>query len=87
MLIQALEDASCGPRSCREDAIAWIQGKTTSGLTFDLCCTLLSRSPEDVRLRLMRQNILPKWDVATGADLYALIERRAADKPWLRMAS
>jgi hypothetical protein len=87
VLIQALEDASHGPRSCREEALAWLQGRTSSGFTFDFCCTLLDRSPQDVRLRLMRQQLLPKWDVATDTDLYAPSKRRDADKPWLQMAS
>jgi hypothetical protein len=62
VLIQALQDASSGPRRFREEALEWINGKETDGLSFDLCCSLLNRSPDDVRSRLMKHNFIPKFD-------------------------
>ncbi len=62
VLIQALQDASSGPRRFREEALEWINGKATAGFTFDFCCALLNRDPEDVRERLRKHNFIPKWD-------------------------
>ena len=61
-MIQALQDASNGPRRHREEALEWIQGRTKSGFTFDFCCSLLARNPHDVRERLKANNVIPKWD-------------------------
>ncbi|MBI1358146.1 MAG: hypothetical protein GC160_27750 [Acidobacteria bacterium] len=62
ILIQALQDASNGPRRHREEALEWIQGRTKSGFTFEFCCSLLARDPDDVRERLKQNNVIPKWD-------------------------
>jgi len=62
VLIQALQDASNGPRRCREEALEWISGKTTGGFSFEFCCALLRRAPADVRERLRRHNFIPKWE-------------------------
>ncbi len=69
VLIQALQDASSGPRRYREEALEWFEGKTDSGMTFEFCCSLLGRSPEDVRNRLMKKNFLPKSETSF-ADLF-----------------
>ena len=60
VLIQAIQDASNGPRSVREEALAWINGKTTDGLTFKLCCNILGRDPGEVRVRLQKNFYIPK---------------------------
>ena len=62
VLIQALQDASSGPRRFREEALEWINGRSNAGLTFEFCCALLGRDPEDVRHRLRKHNYIPKWD-------------------------
>lgn len=62
VLIQALQDASSGPRRFREEALEWINGRTNAGMTFDFCCALLGRDPEDVRYRLRKHNYIPKWE-------------------------
>jgi hypothetical protein len=62
IMIQALQDASNGPRRHREEALDWIQGRTKSGFTFEFCCSLLGRNPNDVRERLKEKNVIPKWD-------------------------
>ena len=87
VLIQALEDASNGPRRIRKEALEWIHGRTSSGFTFEFCCSLLGRSPDDVRQRLMYQNFIPKWDAATGTDAYPPRGYRYPDNSWLLRAS
>ena len=62
VLIQALQDASSGPRRFREEALEWINGKTTSGMTFEFCCSLLGRDPKDVKQRLQNKNFIPKFE-------------------------
>ena len=86
VLIQALQDASNGPRRHREEALEWIHGKATSGFSFDFCCALLGRSPDDVRRRLMRQNFIPKWDAATDTDAYSSTGFNYMEHAW-RQAS
>lgn len=69
ILIQALQDASSGPRRYREEALDWFAGKADNGMTFDFCCSLLGRVPDDVRNRLMKKNFLPKSEISF-ADLF-----------------
>ena len=52
VLIQALRDLTRGPKRRREEARSWMLGKTTGSLSFDLCCTLLGREPDDVLQRV-----------------------------------
>jgi len=87
VLIQALQDASNGPRRHREEALEWIHGKSTGGFTFDFCCALLGRSPDDVRHRLMRQNFIPKSDPTTDTDAYGTNAYGYHDQPWRLQAS
>lgn len=67
IMIQALQDASNGPRRYREEALDWIQGRAKAGISFEFCCSLLNRDPEDVRDRLKENNVIPKWDSAMDA--------------------
>jgi hypothetical protein len=60
VLIQALDDACRGPRRYREQALAWFDGGEGGGFTFEFCCSLLDREPDDVRQRLERRNIIPR---------------------------
>jgi hypothetical protein len=60
VLIQALQDASSGPRRSREDALEWIYGRARGKFNFEFCCSLLGRDPDDVRQRLQRQHFIPK---------------------------
>lgn len=60
VLIQALQDASSGPRRSREDALDWIYGRARGKFSFEFCCSLLSRDPDDVRRRLQRFHFIPK---------------------------
>ena len=69
VLIQALQDASSGPRRYREEALDWITGKSDAEFSFDFCCALLGRSPDDVRLRLRKRNYIPKWDADNDESL------------------
>jgi len=62
VLIQALQDAGSGPRRCRDESIEWIQGKTEGNFSFDFCCALLGRSTDDVRERLQKYHLIPRWD-------------------------
>ena len=59
VLIQALDDLSRGPRKAREQAREWIFDGAIGDFSFDLCCSLLGRTPEDVRWRLRKYHILP----------------------------
>ena len=52
VLIQALEDLTRGPKRRREEALNWMLGKTTEGFSFDFCCGLLGREPDDVLQRV-----------------------------------
>lgn len=88
VLIQALQDASSGPRRYREEALDWIHGRCKSGFSFNFCCSLLGRSPEDVRLRLQSKNFIPKWDSATDTDVYSMSAQSAySSRPWMAQAS
>jgi hypothetical protein len=60
VLIQALQDASSGPRRAREDALDWIYGRARGKFSFEFCCSLLGRDPADVRMRLQRFHFIPK---------------------------
>jgi len=60
VLIQALQDASSGPRRSREDALEWIYGRSRGKFNFEFCCSLLGRDPDDVRHRLQRFHFIPK---------------------------
>ena len=46
----------------REEALQWINGETDAGMTFQLCCSLLGRDPDDVRERLRNRHYIPKLD-------------------------
>ena len=81
VLIQALQDASSGPRRFREEALEWINGKTTSGMTFEFCCALLGRVPDDVRNRLMKKNFIPKSDTSLPDIFYGEEDPRAGFRP------
>jgi hypothetical protein len=67
VLIQALQDASSGPRRCREEALDWISGRTMGKFSFEFCCSLLGRRPDDVRRRLQRYTFVPRWDASSCA--------------------
>lgn len=67
VLIQALDDLSRGPRRAREQAREWIFEGSLGDFSFDLCCSLLGRSPEDVRRRLRRYHILPPAGIQRAA--------------------
>jgi hypothetical protein len=60
VLIQAMQDASSGPRRAREEAIEWMQGRTTSKFSFDFCCSLLGRNADDVLIRMRRFAFMPR---------------------------
>jgi len=62
VLIQALQDTTSGPRRYCKEGLGWIKGKQTAGFTFHFCYALLNREPDDVRHRLMKRNMIPKWD-------------------------
>ena len=70
VLIQALQDASSGPRRFREEALDWISGKAGAGFSFDFCCALLGRAPDDVRWRLMKFNYIPKYEADSESLAY-----------------
>ena len=73
VLIQALQDASSGPRRSREDALEWIYGRARGKFNFEFCCSLLGRDPDDVRQRLQRQHFIPK-PVQSAPPSYAAAE-------------
>ena len=60
VLIQALQDASNGPRRAREEALEWIQGRSTSKFSFSFCCSILGRDQDDVLSRLRRFAFMPR---------------------------
>ena len=60
VLIQAMQDASSGPRRAKEEAIDWLQGGGSSKFSFEFCCSLLGRDPDDVLLRLRRFAFMPQ---------------------------
>ena len=65
VLIQALDDLTSGPRRSREEAVDWIMGKMVDGFSFELCCNLLGRDPEDVRHRVQRFFFMPNGSSAS----------------------
>ena len=81
VLIQALQDASSGPRRYREEALEWFDGKTDSGMTFEFCCSLLGRVPDDVRNRLMKKNFLPKSETSFADMFYGDTQRTSGYRP------
>jgi hypothetical protein len=60
VLIQALQDASSGPKRSRDEAIDWIFGRTMGKLSFEFCCSLLGRDSNDVIRRLRRFSFMPR---------------------------
>ncbi|MDA1312101.1 MAG: hypothetical protein O2968_02095 [Acidobacteria bacterium] len=62
VLIQAMQDASSGPRRAKEEAIDWLQGGGSSKFSFEFCCSLLGRDPNDVLMRLRRFAFMPQQD-------------------------
>ena len=87
VLIQALQDAGSGPRRHREEALEWIQGKTTGGFSFDFCCALLGRSPDDVRQRLMKKNFIPRPEIESDYRSYGGAAYTRDDFNWGARAS
>lgn len=88
VLIQALQDATSGPRRYREEALDWIHGRSKSGFSFNFCCALLGRSPDDVRHRLQSKNFIPKWDPTTDTDIYSMSPSSGyASRSWMAQAS
>ena len=69
VLIQALEDLTRGPRRSREEALEWILGKTADGFSFDLCCDLLGRDPNDVLQRVQRFLFVPNMPAPSNASV------------------
>ncbi len=59
VLIQALQDASSGPRRTRDEAIDWLFGRTNGKFSFEFCCSLLGRDSRDVLHRLQRFAFMP----------------------------
>lgn len=66
VLIQALDDLSRGPRKAREQAREWIFDGAIGDFSFDLCCSLLGREPQDVRRRLRKYHIVPPAGMETA---------------------
>jgi hypothetical protein len=72
VLVQALQDASGGSRRSREDVWEWFDNRSRGQFTFEFCCSLLGRDPEDVRHQL--QNLIscrsqfnqPRWPTRAG---------------------
>jgi hypothetical protein len=60
VLVQALQDASGGSRRSREDVWEWFDNRSQGQFTFEFCCSLLGRDPEDVRHRLQKSHFMPK---------------------------
>jgi hypothetical protein len=69
VLIQAVRDASSGPKRCRGEALDWIWGQTTGSLSFEFCCSLLRRRPDDVRRRLQGYVFAPRWAASCGGSV------------------
>jgi len=55
---QALDDAKLGS-PYRDKALAWINGKITNGLDFQLCCDLLELRVDYVREALWQSKMIP----------------------------
>lgn len=53
VLIQAVRDMDIGSGGCRQEARRWISSKDNGIFSFDLCCTILGRSPEPLRRKLL----------------------------------
>ena len=60
VLIQALQDASSGPRRSRDEALDWLFGRTSGKFSFEFCCSLLGRDCKDVLHRLQRFAFMPR---------------------------
>ena len=52
VLMQALNDVSAGPLRRRIEAYNWVNGRTESIISFELCCGLLGLKPAAVRLSI-----------------------------------
>lgn len=61
VLLQAMHDLSSGPPSLRRDALEWVNATSAEGYTFELCCLLLNRDPDDLRSKLKERLLIPKW--------------------------
>ena len=60
VLIQALQDASSGPRRSRDEALDWLFGRTNGKFSFEFCCSLLGCDSRDVSHRLRRFAFMPR---------------------------
>ena len=60
--------ASSGPRRYREEALEWFEGKTDSGMTFEFCCSLLGRVPDDVRTPYDVHEVIAR--IVDGSELH-----------------
>ena len=67
VLIQALGDLTRGSKRERQEALNWMLGKTTGGFSFDFCCRLLGREPDDVLQRVQSYFFPPTGILISGA--------------------
>ena len=59
VMIQAMDDVFRGTMRERREALEWIRNGETGQLTFELCCRIIDRDPEDVRNHVLARTGIP----------------------------
>ncbi len=67
ILVQAIEDIRSGSHNKRADAIRWVTDPTDRQFSFNFCCRVLSRNPEQVRRFLLAQVPPARWSLRMDA--------------------
>ena len=60
VLLQAITDLQRGTAANRREAAEWFEKKSMGSFTFQSCCEILDRDPEDVRQRLLSDYGVPR---------------------------
>lgn len=68
VLIQAIEDLFKGTARDRRESLEWLENGKAGTLSFEMCCMLLDRDPEDVRTKLIRRYSSPRMDNSVWSD-------------------
>ena len=60
ILVQAIQDLSCGAGRRKIDALHWVQDPGEDQFSFNFCCRMLNRKPRVLR-RLLLEQSAPGW--------------------------
>ena len=70
VLIQAIEDLFKGTARDRRESLEWLQNGKAGTLSFEMCCMLLDRDPEDIRTKLIRRYSSPLMNNSVWYDTH-----------------